>query len=467
MYRTSAVVDVRLSLDFSGLASICSSIKTNFLKMPEYHADFEIWRNQTVVELHLLCQEPVFHLAEKDKSRHKRSPFLIAAGVGLFFSLVASKLFSSSSHSMEVNDHNIKMLDEQVQNLQVFSRKLAAAVERNKKDSTREFRLLQFQGQLSRVSSFVGRVSRGIINLLHGFLSQEILSLAQASSLMEDLTEVAVQQKARLPFSDHLSLYLFPVKHVRNKGHIDFFISIPLVQETFSLYRFLNFPIAFSGKRGSVFLKAKPDHEFLARRDGSNDVVVMTETDLQHCALWENDAFCSYLPAEQEDVCLQDLFQSPGKGAKSCDFELPHFESHLLSHLDDNQFLLSLNVSSVHVEEKCPNETSFFTLERGQHILQVTPGCSLHSGLFHVPAFTPIQKSAGIRFSVFPAIIEDLPANEKEIEDMSSFFSMLEHRSLMEKIPTWKSQVVTGIIIIAIVGIGLEILRRCFQSRQG
>ena len=471
IFRTTAVVDLHFAVDLSSINQICTQISGNFSHSywPKETKTFELWRKQTLEEIAALCNEPIFGFGVKEADRERRS-LLVAVALGAVGAWVADKIFSSSSHSATVNDHNLKVIDKEVANLQNLARITIMSINRQKNKAEKEFRLEQFRTKLQHVSTKVKGLSSGFARLLQGSLSPEIVSLSQAHVLLETLENIARKVKAEVPFSDAMFLYLFPVKHQVHRGRFDFYISVPLVESSYSNWKFLHHPIVFKGGQGPVFLSARPEHDILAREEPTGKVIVLSDGDLEHCVVWEHDYFCSFLPMEKEDLCLKDLFQFPERAPKSCDFVKPGFEEFLLTHIDENEFLLSLNSSSLKIEQKCDNGTTFFALQRGQHRLRVPSGCMLFSPVFTIPRFTPIKQVALIRLHPFPADIAGLPLPEEEIKQLSPDFSLLQHKRLQEStgswLPSWLIHLLQAVATMVFVVILLVCLRQWYARKR-
>ena len=405
LFRVQAVVDLHIHVDLSMIRSSClavhGAIKNLSLSRHNQDPQFSFAVNRTILEVERFCAEPIFSLDPDALMQHhisKRQALLLGAGIGLLSSYVATQLFSSSSHSKQMEEHNFNVLDEEMRNLQHFVHSICLQVDAHEKATSAQIRILQFQSYLQTVLNHVRSISQGYVDLIQGTLSSNIIPVQKVKAEVDQLASLATSIGASLPFSDVLSLYVFPVKHSLGLKKVSFSISIPLINEEYENWKFLHAPIVVERSHEPIFISPQPRNSYLAVPTFGQPIV-LSDNDLDHCTSWYDDYFCTYLPTRRDDdSCLVSLFLEPTEVMQNCDFSFPSFPSFVLTHLNEGQFLLSLNISSLSWEKKCADAApQFGVFSRGQHLFSPGHNCSWTTRLFNIPAFTPVQKSVRVR----------------------------------------------------------------------
>lgn len=475
VYKVKEVVELEVAIDLSNIRKNCMFIKSHVSKfLASKHMSeisFAYLVNRTLIETDRFCQSPVFSLSQSSLVQHhvqKRQAVLVAAGLGMLASYVTTQLFSSSSHSGRIEQHNFHALDSEMMHLQEYVKSLTIGIENYKSQSHAQLRLLQFQTMMQSVMTQAKSASDGLVRLTQGELSTEIVSVEQAKQEVEKLGRLAHKLNAKLPFEDILSLYVFPVKHTLSRDSIEFSISIPLVSEKYENWRFLHAPIFVEHENEPVFLTPEPKNSYLAVPQ-TGESIVLSDNDFSHCTKWYNDYFCTFLPTRREDdFCLVSLFHEPSEAEKSCDFSLPAFPTYILTHLNENQFLLSLNRTSLSFEEICPKgKTSFGTFFRGQTLIQVKDGCSVSTKMFDIPVFSSIQQKVRVR--PFSPSVSGILAKTKNAT-LAPAFSLLQHIRLQEipvstPLDQWPYHLGTLFFLVALFVIVIVVLRCVFAKR--
>ena len=472
--RVRAVIDLHIHVDFSTIRSQCQEIynSAKLLKLSS-HADdthFRFSADRALLEVERLCKSPIFSLSHHDllQIHRERRQLGLGIAVGAIASYAVSSLFSSSTHSSKVENHNFEILDKEIQGLQTYLATLATRIEKSKSKSEAQLRLVQIQAFAQSTRTIVSEISNGFISLIQGRLSTDILPVGLAKIELAKISRLASSFKAHLPFSDVLSLYTFPVLHEMEEKHITFTIRIPLVDREYVHWRFLQSPMLIEHDSDKVFITPIPRKSHLAVPTSGNSIA-LSRADLDHCSQWSNDYFCTYLPTRRnDDACLDSLFHEPTDIMSVCDFSLPDFPEYVLTHLNENQFLLSLNISSLSFEETCDNGTRFGTFMHGQKIIQLSDGCSISTKLFDIPRFSAIQRSVRIR-PFLPTFNKDIL--DKNITSLSPEFSLLQHWKLRElenetPLSHWPFHLGTLLIAILFVISMFTCLRIVFRRRQ-
>ena len=259
-----------------------------------------------------------------------------------------------------MEEQKFRILDKEMRNLQHFVHSICLQVDAHEKVTLAPIRILQFQTYLQTVLNHVRSVSQGYIDLIQGTLSSSIIPVQGIKVEVMQLAKLATSIGASLPFSDVLSLYVFPVKHSLGNEKVSFSISIPLVNEEYENWKFLHAPIVVERSQEPVFISPKPRNSYLAAPKICQPIV-LSDNDLDHCTSWYDDYFCTYLPTRREDDnCLLSLFLEPFEVMQNCDFSFPSLPSFVLTHLNEDQFLLSLNISSLSWEKHCADEAPQF-----------------------------------------------------------------------------------------------------------
>ena len=150
----------------------------------------------------------------------------------------------------------------------------------------------------------------------------------------------------------------------------------------------------------------------------------------------------------------------------ACDFTMPKFPQFALTHLNENEFLLSLNISSLSFEENCLGNSSFGTFSRGQTLIKVSKGCSLTTKLFEIPTYTSVQRSVRVR-PFTPRLHEDFL--QQNISLFDADFSLLQHFKLKKLenesvLSHWPLHLGTAILILGVVIVALVTLR-CLRPK--
>ena len=474
VFRVKAVVDIQFEFDFSLIRESCANISATMSQSRGRRArnnrGFDRLVDQLEQEVENLCDDPIFSLRPHDLTQAhivKRQAFLGGLAVGALVSYVTNNLFSSSSHSMRVEKHNFHVLDQEMQNLQEFVRDQSVRIENYAEATDLNILVLQHQAYLQRLQSRAKSASDGFISLLQGHLSHNVLSPSEAKEQLAALRALASAHEAHLPFDDVLSLFLFPVTHVMQDHRVSFTLSVPLVGEKYTNWRFLQAPMFLEQELGSAFLTPAPKNVFLAvPPDG--DPVALSESDMSHCTHWEGDYFCTYLPnRRRDDQCLVSLFREPEEVLQTCDFSMSLFPEFVLTHLNENQFLLSLNVSSLSFEEKCKDNSSFGTYYFGQTLINVHQGCSVSTKLFDIPAYSSIQRSVRVR-----PFAPRYNGNffKGNLSHLAKEFSLLQHIKLAElenetPLSHWPWHVATFCSVLTVVIVIFIVLRYVYGNR--
>ena len=474
--RVKAVIDLTFVVDFSKIRESCKEVKDIVKQMHNSrHADEAHFKNsvkRTVQETERLCQNPIFSLSHSDTLLYHRSKrqILLPLLTGALASYAVSNLFSSSTHSAEIENHNFKVLDKEMQDLQTYVGLLSTRIEAVQSRNEAQLRLVQIQSFLQSTRFTIESLSSGFIDLIQGKLSERILPISQAKRELASISKLATTFKAHLPFGDVLSFYTFPVTHSIEGNIVTFKISLPVVDEAYLNWRFLQAPIAVEHFTESIFVTPIPAKEYLAVPE-SGISVALSQADLDHCTQWSDDFFCTYLPTRRnDDACLEALFHEPTDVISTCDFKIPSFPKYVLTHLNENQFLLSLNISSLSFEEICPSngKRNFGEYRQGQTLINVTTGCSISTKLFDIPSFTSIKKEVRIR--PFSPSINDSRFFSPDIPHLSEAFSLLQHRSLriLENDSPWVHWPfhLSTLIIIVIIVITMFAVLRCVYARR-
>lgn len=473
--RVRAVIDLHIHVDFSTIRSQCREVydSAKLLKISSHSDDshFRYSAERALLEVERLCKSPIFSLSHHDLLQIHREKRQLGIGlaIGAVASYAVSSLFSSSTHSTKVENHNFKILDKEIQDLQTYMATLATRIEKSKSKSEAQLRLVQIQAFAQSTRSIVSEVSNGFVSLIQGRLSTEILPVGLAKIELAKISKLASSLKAHLPFSDVLSLYTFPVSHEMGEKHITFAIRIPLINREYTHWRYLQSPMMIEHGSNKIFITPTPRKSHLAVPDSGNSIA-LSQADLDHCSIWMNDYFCTYLPTRRsDDACLDSLFHEPTNVMSTCDFSLPDFPEYVLTHLNENQFLLSLNISSLSFEEKCDNGTTLFgSFLQGQTLIQVPNGCSFGTQLFDIPIYSSIQRSVRVR-PFLPTLNKELLRTN--VTFLSPEFSLLQHRRLTElendtPLSHWPFHLGTLLIIILCVASMFVCLRIIFNRRN-
>ena len=217
--RVKAVIDLTFVVDFSKIRESCKEVKDIVKQMHNSrHADeahFKHSVKRTVQETERLCQNPIFSLSHSDTLLYHRSKrqILLPLLTGALASYAVSNLFSSSTHSAEIENHNFKVLDKEMQDLQTYVGLLSTRIEAVQSRNEAQLRLVQIQSFLQSTRFTIESLSSGFIDLIQGKLSDRILPISQAKRELASISKLATTFKAHLPFGDVLSFYTFPVTH--------------------------------------------------------------------------------------------------------------------------------------------------------------------------------------------------------------------------------------------------------------
>ena len=475
VFQVKAVVDINFEFDFSSIRDSCSNVSALVQQSQNNRRKkgkgFVNLVDQMAVDVQNLCDDDIFTLGSHDLSQShvvKRQAFLGGLAVGALVSYVTNSLFSSSSHSMRIEKHNFHVLDQEMQNLQNFVRDQSSRLENYARATDMSILVLQHQAFFQRLAVRVKSMSDGFIRLLQGQLSHDVLSPREAKIQLAALRAIAAAQEARLPFDDVLSLFLFPVRHEMNGHHVSFTVSVPLVGEKYENWRFLHAPVFLERNEGSAFVTPAPKKVYLAVPVGGIPIA-LSESDLSHCTHWEGDFFCTYIPdARKDDQCLISLFHEPEEILRTCDFSMPYFPDYVLTHLNENQFLLSLNISSLSYEERCKVNSTFGTFVRGQTLIDVPQGCAITTKLFDIPAYSSVQRSVRVRPFV-PRVHENF--FQGNLSHLAGEFSLLQHITLAKlendtPLSHWPWHVATLLIMCAIFIVTFVVLRYVHAKRN-
>ena len=472
VFRVKAVIDLNFWVDFSSIRENCNDVlQTAKLLRKSRHAgsQFDHFVSHTVKEVTRLCKDLIFSLQRHDLLRISRKKRQLAAlGIGALTTFAVEELFHSSSHSAKVEKHNFKVLDREMQNLQTFVQALVTNVETTQSRYNAQIRLLQIQTFIQGTRSEIQTLSSGYIDLIQGNLSPSILPVSQGKEELVNVNKIAATFKAHLPFKDVLSLYSFPVSHEIEGESVRFSIKLPLVDRVYTNWRFLHAPMQIDHFSEPIFVTPEPRKFSLAVPE-SGTPIALSQADLDHCTKWSGDHFCTYLPTgRKDDACLVSLYHDPSEVMTTCNFSIPYFPVYVLTHLNGNEFLLSLNISSLSYESICRNGSDTFgTYSRGQTLIRLENGCSISTKLFDIPSFTPVQRSVRVR-PFTPTL--DVSKFNQNVTTLSPEFSLLQHQVLMkiEKNDSpwshWPFHFGTIVIVLAIVVIILIVIR-CFRPK--
>ena len=476
IFQVKAVVDLVIEFDFSRIRESCDaalfSVKAS--RQSSRHKtnpQFMFLLNRLATDVQTLCDDPIFSLSPHDLTQshvEKRQAVLGGIAIGALASYVTNQLFASSSHSMKVEKHNFHTLDKEMRNMQKFVSALVIKIEQHQSVVDAQMRLLQLQAVLQSTRQHVKSASDEFVRLLQGQLSHDILSTQAAKQQLASLRTLAASQSAHLPFEDVFSLFVFPVHHTMHGSHVSFSVSVPLVSAKYTNWRFLQAPMVIEHNNEHTFVTPNPRKHFLAAPE-NGESVVLSESDLAHCTSWYRDFFCTYLPnRRKDDTCLVSLFHEPADVLKVCDFFVPYFPDYVLTHLNEKQFLLSLNISSLSYEEKCSSGNSTFgTFLRGQRLIELPEGCSLSTKLFDVPAYTSVQRAVRVR--PFAPVLHN-SFFKGNISALAPEFTLLQHEALQEfenenPLEHWPLFVVTIVIMFVIMCMSFVMLRCIYRNR--
>ena len=124
--RVRAVIDLHIHVDFSTIRSQCREVydSAKLLKISSHSDDshFRYSAERALLEVERLCKSPIFSLSHHDLLQIHREKRQLGIGlaIGAVASYAVSSLFSSSTHSTKVENHNFKILDKEIQDLQTY-----------------------------------------------------------------------------------------------------------------------------------------------------------------------------------------------------------------------------------------------------------------------------------------------------------------------------------------------------------
>lgn len=462
---TSHVVKCHLSVNLGAAAEACRHIQKTMEtartaklieRVPSRAASFK----HAEARFQHFCDSSLNHIISLPQQTKKRRSFLLALGLGAAATWVASHLFPSHSHDWKVTKHNIRTLDEEVKELQKHTNQLSYALNM----LNTEVKTLKVTDQLiERILNAEHKLSRyedAIIQLIQGKLTHSIISIPQANALIQELDAKARKMKAFLPFDTPLALYSLPVHHEQKGQNFTFSFNIPFIQKELSQFRLIQAPIFIPRETGPRFIVPLPSKTILVSSEMTENYALSSSA-LDRCIKWEATHFCSYLPPPSPlDKCLIALFYEPHVASSICDFTIPKFSDVDVMQLDDNSYLLSVNVSSITTKTSCPSgHSSQQIYKTGQYLIENENNCVISSSFFSLPAF-----SFSSRVVVAQPVHFDESALQPPATNPAFPFTTLQHKALqtytetnwMSHLPAYAAMVSGTIVLVVALVFGLR-----------
>ena len=424
--RPNSIVKLHFHWNMHAFHTACNNLVklSSELNQTNYDPNLISWTTSANNIIEQLCSHSPFYLNQK-----KQRSILLGIGIGALASYAIQSIFPHHDKQSSINDHNIKHLDNEIANLQKFVAKTAHALKAQSMLQQKSTLVLQLHDQISLSYNIIQNHLRGVISCMQGNLSPDIIPIQQAESIIYSLKSSAAKSNARLPFDDIMSLYTFPLSHTIENNVLLFSLPIPLIDSEYSIWELMSVPLFIDHPSYPAFISPKPEHSMLAIKEYSNPIP-LSAIDLKHCTKFFNDYFCTFIPEKRKtDSCLASLFQDPEHATATCDFSLTKFNSFSLTNLNNYQYILSLNISKLSFETKCPNGSTYGFYHLGQTHITTAPHCHTITRLFTLPSFTTIHKTIKIR--PFTPIPKHLPLQPQQFPFLDNDFSLLQHKTLL------------------------------------
>ncbi len=391
------------------LRAMASSHSTVF--QPKDYKQFKERLNLTCSSLHTFDSEyQIFNLHGTSplSTRHKRQ---LLIGLGL----LAGTLFGAFSlykvHQLEstvenlsnttdvmhrilnVENMRVNRLESMVLNISKQTTAQRKAIIKSNKSNRRMELAHELMQSLHHLCWQIDAFNRGFVTLITSHrVNTDLLSPTDAQELWQKVYYLAHHiHRGFVPFSTPSVIYQLDASFLmKQNGMISIYIHVPVVQRRLNLFRLDHSPLIMQQDNDFILMDLLvPTTKQIAVTADHNLFMEIDNVELNSCFRFESNYFCDNMFFLQKDfthTCMAALFTMNEESfCKVCPVRRSSLKFYL-KHLYHQNKIEIFSIDTIPITQKCSNGSVSTKQVRGQHLIDVYPGCDISSNDFQVEA---------------------------------------------------------------------------------